>query len=60
MRLLEARLAAKEGDLQLEISTRVGQAEREAQWKLKTKDQEISTLAARARQVQCSLNTGSC
>lgn len=92
LRILEARLAAKEGDAQLELSGRVAQvgrragqtwrggcraveprracfhccaphmhvptvltlsqAEREWQWKLEGKEQEVAGLTARARQVR--------
>lgn len=56
LRILEARLAAKEGDAQLELSGRVAQAEREWQWKLEGREQEVAGLTARVRQVRACAN----
>ncbi|PRW58913.1 hypothetical protein C2E21_2665 [Chlorella sorokiniana] len=57
LRILEGRLAAKEGDMQLELASRVAQAEREWQWKLESKEQEVASLTARTRQLEDDLHT---
>eukprot|EP00887_Chlorella_sp_A99_P000610 scaffold5.g610.t1 len=56
VRLLEARLAAKDADMQLELGARVHQAEKEWAWKLEGKEQEVTGLNARVRQLENDLH----